>query len=65
MGVSMSTNLRNYTKALYGFDAVVQRVPEDRWDADSPCDGWSARDVVTHACGDGALPRPDRARPSR
>ena len=29
----MSQNLRNYTKALYGFDAVVQRVPADRWDA--------------------------------
>jgi uncharacterized protein (TIGR03086 family) len=47
----MSTNLRNYTKALYGFDAVVQRVPADGWDAESPCDGWSARDVVVHACG--------------
>ena len=47
----MSTNLRNYTKALYGFDAVIQRVPTDRWDADSPCVGWSARDVVIHACG--------------
>jgi hypothetical protein len=35
----MSTNLQNYTKALYGFDAVVQRVPSDRWDADTPCDG--------------------------
>ena len=47
----MSTSLRNYTKALYGFDAVIQRVPTDRWDADSPCDGWSAGDVVVHACG--------------
>ena len=47
----MSTSLRNYTRALYGFDAVIQRVPADRWDADSPCDGWSARDVVVHACG--------------
>lgn len=47
----MSTNLRNYTKALYGFDAVVQRVPEDRWDADSPCEGWCARDVVAHVSG--------------
>ena len=46
----MSSSLRNYTKALYGFDAVVQRVPADRWDSDSPCDGWSARDVVVHAC---------------
>ncbi|MGB7878292.1 MAG: LLM class flavin-dependent oxidoreductase [Ilumatobacteraceae bacterium] len=50
-GVSMSSSLRNYTKALYGFDAVIQRVPSDRWDADSPCEGWSARDVVIHACG--------------
>ena len=47
----MSKNLRNYTKALYGFDAVVQRVPSDRWDADSPCEGWCARDVVAHAAG--------------
>jgi uncharacterized protein (TIGR03086 family) len=47
----MSENLRNYTKALYGFDAVIQRVPDDRWDADSPCEGWSAKDVVAHACG--------------
>ncbi len=47
----MSVSLRNYTKALYGFDAVIGRVPADRWDADSPCDGWSARDVVIHACG--------------
>ena len=47
----MSENLRNYTKALYGFDAVVQRVPPNAWDADSPCDGWCARDVVAHACG--------------
>ena len=47
----MSTRLRNYTKALYGFDAVIQRVPPDRWDADSPCEGWSARDVVIHAGG--------------
>lgn len=47
----MSTSLRNYTKALYGFDAVIQRVPADRWDSDSPCEGWSARDIVIHACG--------------
>lgn len=50
-GTNMSTNLQNYTAALYGFDAVVQRVPSDRWDADSPCDGWCARDVVAHAAG--------------
>ena len=47
----MSTNLRNYTKALYGFDAVIQRVPADRWGAESPCAGWDAADVVAHAVG--------------
>ena len=47
----MSASLRYYTRALYGFDAVIQRVPADRWDAESPCEGWSARDVVVHACG--------------
>lgn len=47
----MSKNLRNYTKALYGFDSVVRRVPNDRWDAASPCEGWCARDVVAHTAG--------------
>ncbi len=47
----MSRNLRTYTNARYSFDAVVQRVPVDRWDAASPCDGWCARDVVSHAAG--------------
>ncbi len=47
----MSVNLRNFTKAIYGFDAVVQRVRPDQWDADSPCEGWCARDIVAHQCG--------------
>jgi uncharacterized protein (TIGR03086 family) len=47
----VSQNLRNYTKALFGFDAVVQRVPTDRWAAQSPCEGWSAHDVVMHQIG--------------
>lgn len=41
----------NYTKALYGFDAIIQRVSPDQWDAQSPCEGWCARDVVAHAAG--------------
>jgi hypothetical protein len=28
----VSQILRNYTKAVYGFDAVVQRVESERWD---------------------------------
>ena len=44
----MSDNLRNYIKALYTMDAVVNRVPADKWDAQSPCDEWTAREVVGH-----------------
>ena len=47
----MSQNLRNFTASLYGFDAVVQRVPPDRWSNDSPCEGWCARDVLAHQMG--------------
>jgi len=45
----MSQNLRNFTSAVYGLDAVVRRVGDDAWDAASPCEGWSARDVLGHA----------------
>lgn len=47
----MSQNLRNFTRAVYTLDAVVQRVPLNSWDVDSPCEGWSARDVLRHQCG--------------
>lgn len=47
----MSQNLRDFTKALYGMDAVVARIPDDSWDNPSPCEGWSARDVVGHQVG--------------
>lgn len=47
----MSENLRNYVKAIYAMDAVVQRVPEDQWDARTPCEEWSARELVAHQAG--------------
>jgi uncharacterized protein (TIGR03086 family) len=47
----MSKNLRDFTKAVYTMDAVVNRVPHDAWDNDSPCEGWTARDVVGHISG--------------
>jgi uncharacterized protein (TIGR03086 family) len=31
-----------------GFDAAVKAVPSDQWGAQSPCEQWTARDVVTH-----------------
>lgn len=46
----MSDASRAYVHALFGFDAVVRRVDPSRWDAPSPCEGWSARDVVDHVC---------------
>ena len=44
----MSTNLRAYTQAVYAFDAVAQRVPDDAWDNPSPCQDWTAREVAGH-----------------
>lgn len=47
----MSKNLRDFTKALYGFDHVIRSVPGTAWDNPSPCEGWTARDVAGHAMG--------------
>lgn len=45
----MSENLRTYLSACYAFDAVARRVPADKWDAQSPCSSWTAREVVGHS----------------
>lgn len=37
-----------FRRAAATFSAVAHAVPPDRWDDPSPCEGWSARDVVTH-----------------
>ncbi|MBM7808854.1 uncharacterized protein (TIGR03086 family) [Geodermatophilus bullaregiensis] len=37
-----------YTAAVEPLLAVADAVPADRWDAASPCEGWTARDVVAH-----------------
>lgn len=47
----MSQNLRNFTRAVYVFDAVVQRMPDEAWATASPCEGWTALDVLKHQCG--------------
>jgi uncharacterized protein (TIGR03086 family) len=44
----MSDNARIYVKTLYGFDHVVRSVPAAAWSNPSPCEGWSARDVLGH-----------------
>ena len=35
-------------RAEDGFDAVLAKVPPDRWDAASACELWTVRDVVGH-----------------
>jgi uncharacterized protein (TIGR03086 family) len=47
----MSTNLRNYTKALYGFDHVLKLTPAKALAKKSPCAGWTGADVIEHALG--------------
>ena len=37
-----------YRRLAAGFAARIAAVPDDRWTAPSPCDGWTARDVVGH-----------------
>ncbi len=44
----MSQNLRDYTKALYTVDGVVQRVDDDSWDNASPNEEWSAKETLGH-----------------
>lgn len=40
--------MEQYRLAQDGFDAVVAKVPADRWQAPSPCTEWSLRDIVGH-----------------
>ena len=65
----MSENLRNFTKAVFAVDAVVNRMPAEAWDNQSPCPDWTARQVLGHviwglknltARVDGGGPPPDR-----
>jgi uncharacterized protein (TIGR03086 family) len=44
----MSEALDRYELVAAGFDRVVKAVPADGWLAQSPCEDWTARDVVAH-----------------
>jgi uncharacterized protein (TIGR03086 family) len=37
-----------YRQVSSGFDAAVRAVTNDKWDTQSPCEEWRARDVVAH-----------------
>ena len=44
----MSSIADRYRRLSDDFAATVAAVPGDRWDAQSPCEDWKARDVVRH-----------------
>jgi uncharacterized protein (TIGR03086 family) len=44
----MSEMTERFESAAAGFDKRVQAVPQDKWSAQSPCEDWTARDVVGH-----------------
>jgi uncharacterized protein (TIGR03086 family) len=37
-----------FRRAEAPLQAIIEAVPTERWDAPSPCEGWTARDVVAH-----------------
>jgi uncharacterized protein (TIGR03086 family) len=38
----------HYRRLAAAFTTRVEAVPSDRWESPSPCEGWTARDVVRH-----------------
>ena len=40
-----------FVRALDGFELVLGAVTRDRWDAPSPCAGWSSADIAGHVVG--------------
>ena len=44
----MSEVQDKYRLVSNGFDAAVEAVTADQWGAQSPCEQWTARDVVAH-----------------
>ena len=47
----MSDIAERYERVTSQFTERVRAVPEDAWDNPSPCEGWTARDVVGHLTG--------------
>ena len=48
----MSADIEERSQRISGeFTACVRAVPSDAWDNPSPCEGWTARDVVGHLTG--------------
>jgi uncharacterized protein (TIGR03086 family) len=50
----MSTSQR-YRNLAESFTARVESVPDDRWEAQTPCEEWTARDLVQHVVDSSGL----------
>jgi uncharacterized protein (TIGR03086 family) len=46
----MSTTADRFRTVAAGFTSRVEAVAADQWDNQSPCEDWTARDVVQHVC---------------
>lgn len=46
----MSQNSRDFVQAVHAFDAVVRRTDATSWKNETPCDGWTALDLLEHQC---------------
>lgn len=44
----MSETSERYRRLADGFAETIRAVPPERWESPSPCEGWTARDVVRH-----------------
>ncbi|SDI95968.1 TIGR03086 family metal-binding protein [Nonomuraea jiangxiensis] len=44
----MSEIAERFDRLAGAFQARIEATPADRWDRVSPCEGWTARDVVAH-----------------
>jgi uncharacterized protein (TIGR03086 family) len=44
----MTTASTQYEAAARPLSVVLDMAPQDRWTAPTPCEGWTARDVVSH-----------------
>jgi uncharacterized protein (TIGR03086 family) len=42
--------LQELETATEAFGRRLRAAPDDGWDAVTPCDGWTARDLVQHVC---------------
>lgn len=42
-----------FHRTVLRWQEVVRGVGEDSWDAPTPCEGWDARALVNHVCGEG------------